>query len=76
MQKDEKFEMHFKAAVSPNPVHMGFSSQHVFACQNVTYDAVLRAEEQFKSGQAGIENAHALITLAKDVLALSLDKQV
>ncbi|KAH9858884.1 tRNA synthetases class I (C) catalytic domain-containing protein [Lenzites betulinus] len=56
LQKDEKFEMHFKAA-------------------NVTYDAVLRAEEQLKSGQAGIENAHALITLAKDVLALSLDKQ-
>ncbi|KAI0633558.1 tRNA synthetases class I (C) catalytic domain-containing protein [Trametes polyzona] len=56
LQKDEKFEMHFKAA-------------------NVTYDALLKAEEQLKSGQTGAEHAHALIDSSKDVLALALDKQ-
>ncbi|EIW62776.1 cysteine--tRNA ligase [Trametes versicolor FP-101664 SS1] len=56
LQKDEKFEMHYKAA-------------------NVTYNALLAAEEHLKSGQTHTEHAHALIEQAKDVLALTLDKQ-
>ena len=43
--------------------------------QNATYTSLLQAEEQLKSGQNGVEQAHALIEVSKDVLALSLDKQ-
>ncbi|OSD07063.1 hypothetical protein PYCCODRAFT_1359815 [Trametes coccinea BRFM310] len=47
-----------------------------FNAANVTYTALVKAEEQFKSGQTSVENAHALIDLSKDVLALALDKQL
>ncbi|KAI0358609.1 hypothetical protein OH77DRAFT_1421018 [Trametes cingulata] len=46
-----------------------------FNAANATYNALVRAEEQLKSGQTSVEHAHALIDLAKDVLALTLDKQ-
>ncbi|KAI9067364.1 hypothetical protein FKP32DRAFT_1683968 [Trametes sanguinea] len=47
-----------------------------FNAANVTYNALLKAEEQLKSGQTSVENAHTLIDLSKDVLALALDKQL
>ncbi|KAH9929551.1 tRNA synthetases class I (C) catalytic domain-containing protein [Epithele typhae] len=47
-----------------------------FNAANATYSALVKAEEQLKSGQTGVENAHVLIDVSKDVLALTLDKQL
>lgn len=44
--------------------------------QNATYTALVEAEEQLRSDQNGVEIAHSLIDISKDVLALALDKQV
>ena len=44
--------------------------------QNATYTAVMRAQEQLKSGQTNVELAHTLVDASQDVLALALDKQV
>ncbi|KAI0663331.1 tRNA synthetases class I (C) catalytic domain-containing protein [Cubamyces menziesii] len=47
-----------------------------FNASNATFNALVQADEQLKSGKTGVENAHALIDVAKDVLALVLDKEL
>ncbi|KAI0745279.1 cysteinyl-tRNA synthetase [Earliella scabrosa] len=46
-----------------------------FNAANATHNALTQAEAQLQSGHTGVELAHTLIDVSKDVLALALDKQ-
>lgn len=74
LQRDEKFEMHFNAAV--RALRSIAHDSMFIKTQNATHNALTQAEAQLQSGHTGVELAHTLIDVSKDVLALALDKQV
>ena len=75
LKRDEKFEMHFSAAVRASlldPIHR----MKQVPDQQRTYAALLVAEGSLSAGDTSQHLAHRLIDESNDILAISLDKQV
>lgn len=75
LKRDEKFEMHFSAAVRTLPIGLIHKIKQVLDQQRA-YAALLVAEGSLKAGNTSQHPAHSLIDESTDILAIALDKQV
>ncbi|KAG5221364.1 cysteinyl-tRNA synthetase [Salix suchowensis] len=71
-KRDEKFDMHFTAAVRPHASNRFLTDCHLMPVESHVLSYTIR-EKHLQEGSKGRDNALSLLDDSKDILALSLD---